>query len=93
MSPARLIKNSPASCTLQKSFSPLDRDEGNEEEADIVVQPFEPRGGQATVGTDPRLVVHFHFSGLYSADEDEGASPPDHSVHHEEDRIPLDFLL
>jgi len=83
LSPACLIKNSPAPCTLQKSLSPLDRDERNEEKADIVVQAFEPRGGQATVGTDPRLVIHFHFSGLNSTDENEGASPPGHSVHHD----------
>ena len=83
LSPAYLIKNSPAQCTLHKSLSPLDRDERNEEQADIVVQAFEPCGGQSTIGTDPRLIIHCHFSGLNSADKDEGASPPDHSVHHE----------
>ena len=75
--PARLIKYSAAPAALEKLLSPLNRDEGNEEEADIMVQPFEPRRGQTTVGTDPRLVIHFHFPRLDSADEkEEGASPP-----------------
>jgi hypothetical protein len=58
---------------FEETFSPLDRDEGNEEKADIVVQAFEPRGGQPTAGTDPRLVIHGHSFGLHSTDENEGA--------------------
>ena len=66
---------------FEETFSPLDRDEGNEEKADIVVQAFEPRGGQPTAGTDPRLVIHGHSSGLDSADKkEEGASPPRRSI-------------
>ena len=90
--PTRFIKNSATAIAFEKAFSPLDRDEGNEEKADIVVEPFEPCRGQATVGTGPRLVIHCHFSGLYSTDKDEGASPPDHSVHLMKDRKPLCFF-
>jgi hypothetical protein len=79
----RFIKNPTTPIAFEKTFSPLDRDEGNEEEADIVVQALEPRGGQTTVGTGPRLLIHVHFSGLNPTDEeDEGALPPGHSVHH-----------
>jgi hypothetical protein len=74
--PTRFIKNPTTAIAFEKAFSPLDRDEGNEEKAYVMVEPFEPRRGQAAVGTDPRLIIHFYFSGLYSTDENEGASPP-----------------
>jgi hypothetical protein len=45
-----------------------------------MVVPFEPRGGQAAARTDPRLIIHRYFSGLYPADEDEGALPPQPAV-------------
>jgi len=81
--PTRFIKNPTTAIAFEKAFSPLDRDEGNEEKAYVMVEPFEPRGGQAAVGTGPRLVIYGHFSGLNPTDEeDEGASPPGHSVHH-----------
>lgn len=40
-----------------------------------MIQAFEPRGGQATIGAGPRLVIYLNFSGLYPADKNEGAPP------------------
>jgi len=79
--PTRFIKNPITAIAFEKAFSPLDRDEGNEEKAYVMVEPFEPRGGQATVGTGPRLVIYVHFSGLYSTDENEGAHLPKQENH------------
>lgn len=41
-----------------------------------MVVPFEPRGEQAAARTDPRLIIHCYFSGLYPAYEDEDTLPP-----------------
>jgi len=73
----RFIKDSAAAVAFQEALPTLDRDEGNEEKAYVMVQPLEPCRGQTTVGTDPRLVIHLRFSGLYSTDKDEGTSPPE----------------
>jgi hypothetical protein len=80
---SRLIKNASTAIAFEKVFSPLNRDEGNEEKADVMVEPFEPRRRQTTVRTGPRLIIHFYFSGLDSTDENEGASPPDRSIRHD----------
>ena len=72
----RFIKNAAAAIALQKAFSPLDRDQGNEKQTDIVVQPLEAGRRQAATGADPRLFIHFYSSGLNSTDKDEGSSPP-----------------
>jgi hypothetical protein len=79
---ACLIENSTATIALQKALSPFDRDEGNKKQADIVVQPLEACRGQAAVGADPRLIIHLYSSGLNSADENEGPSPPLHEKMH-----------
>jgi len=39
--PARLVKDPVAAVALEKTFSSFDRDEGNEEEAEIMVQALE----------------------------------------------------
>jgi hypothetical protein len=39
--PARLVKDTAAAVALEKTLSSFDRDEGDEEEADIMVQPLE----------------------------------------------------
>jgi hypothetical protein len=36
------IKNSPATSAFQEGLPPLDGEEGNEEKANVMVQPFEP---------------------------------------------------
>jgi len=74
---AGFIKNASAPATLQKTFAPLDRDEGNKEKAHVMIEPFEPGRGRTAVGTDPRLIIHFDFSWLNSADKkEEDPSPP-----------------
>jgi hypothetical protein len=72
----RLIKNAAALIALQKAFPPLDRDQGNEKETDIMVQPLEAGRRQTATGADPRLFIHFYSSGLNSTDKNEGPSPP-----------------
>jgi hypothetical protein len=40
-----------------------------------MIQPFEPSGGQAAIGADPRLVIYLNLPGLHTTDENEGAPP------------------
>ncbi len=76
MRPAGLVENPAAPVALQDTLPPFDRDQGDKEEAQIVVQPFKPGGGQTAARADPRLIIDIHFSGLYPANEDEGPFPP-----------------
>jgi len=79
---ACLIENPAAAVALEEAFSPFDRDERNEKQADIVIQPFEAGRGQAAVGAGPRLIIHFDSSGLNPTDKNEDASPPLHKKMH-----------
>ena len=78
------IENAAAAIAFEKALPPLDRDQGNEKQTDIVVQPLEAGRRQAATGADPRLFIHFYSSGLNSTDENEGASPPnvEDSIEH-----------
>jgi hypothetical protein len=67
------VKYPTAAIAFQKRLSALDGDQGNEEEADIVVQPFAPGRRQAAARARPRLVINLNFLRLHSANEDEGA--------------------
>ncbi len=61
---------------LQEAFPPLDRDERNKEEAQVVVQAFAPGRGQPTPRAGPRLIIDLDLPRLYPANEDEGTPPP-----------------
>ena len=75
--PACFIENSATPIAFQETLSPLDRNEGNKEQAQIVVQSLEAGRGQATLRAEPRLTIYFDFSWLNSTDkEKESASPP-----------------
>ncbi len=69
------IKNPPAPVAFQECLPPLDGDEGNEKKAQVMVQPFEPGRGQATLRTGTRLILYLDLLGLHTADEDEDAPP------------------
>jgi len=40
------IEYTAAAVAFQEFFAPLDRDQGNEKEADVMIQPFETSGRQ-----------------------------------------------
>ena len=72
---AAFVKHSAAAVAFQKRFSALDRNQGNKEEADIVIQPLAPRRRQATLRAGPRLIVDLNLLRLHPANEDEGSPP------------------
>jgi hypothetical protein len=72
---AIFIKNPATAVALQKAASSLDRDEGNKEEAYVMVKSFEPGRGQAAFWASPRLVIYLDSSGLNTAYKNEGAPP------------------
>ena len=74
LGPALFVKYPAAAVAFEKRFSAFDRNQGNEEEADIVIQPFAPGRRQATVRAGPGLVIDLDFLRLHSTNEDE--SPP-----------------
>jgi len=75
--PARFIENSATPIAFQEALSPLDRNERNKEQAQIVVEPLEAGRGQATLRTEPRLIICFDFPWLNSTNkQEESASPP-----------------
>jgi hypothetical protein len=71
LGPAALIKNPAAAVAFQKNLPSLDREEGNKEKAQVMVQTLEASGRQATLGAGLWLVVYLNLLGLYPADEDE----------------------
>ena len=73
---AGFIKNPAAAVALQEGFSTLNRNQGDEEKADIVVKAHQSGGRQAAPGTTPGLVIHLNLLGLYPADEKEEDPPP-----------------
>lgn len=73
---APFVEHPAAPVAFQKRLSPFDGNQGNEEKADIVIQPFPPRRRQAAVRAGPGLVVDLDFLRLHSANEDEGPPPP-----------------
>lgn len=75
--PATLIKNPAAAVALQKDPPPFDRKEGDEKEAQVMVQPLEAGGRQAALGAGPWLVIYLNLLGLYTADEKEEDPPPE----------------
>jgi len=69
------VKRPAAAVAFQERFSALDRNQGNKEEADIVIQPLAPRRRQATLRAGPRLIVDLNLLRLHPANEDEGSPP------------------
>ena len=72
---AAFVKPAAATVALQKRFSPFDGNQGDKEQAEVVIQPFPPGRWQAAVRTGPRLIIDLDFLRLHSADEDEDAPP------------------
>jgi hypothetical protein len=70
---ALFVEHPAAPVAFQKRLPAFDGNQGNEEKAEIVIQPFPPRRRQAAVRAGPGLVVDLDFLRLHSADEDEGA--------------------
>ena len=73
--PALFVEYPAAAAAFQKGLSALNGNQGDEEEADIVVQPFAPGRRQAAVRARPGLVIDLDFLRLHSANEDEGSPP------------------
>ncbi len=73
---AGLIENPAAAAAFKKRFSPFDRNQRDEEKADIVVKTLEPGRRQAAPGTSPSLVIYLNFLGLYPSDKKEEDPPP-----------------
>jgi hypothetical protein len=70
------IRNHATPVAVQEAFSLFYSEEGNEEEAQVMVQTLKPSGGIPAAGAEPWLVIELYFPGLYSADKDKSASPP-----------------
>jgi hypothetical protein len=70
---AAFVKNAAATVTFQKRLSALDGNQGDEEQAKIMIPPFPPGRRQAAGRTGPRLIVDLNFLRLHSANEDEDA--------------------
>ncbi len=75
MAPPLFIKNSATAVALKEAFSPLDRKERNEKEAQVMVQTFETGRGQTAAWACPRLLIHLYLSGLDTAYKYESAPP------------------
>jgi len=73
LGPAAFVKHSAAAVAFQKRLSALDRNQGDEEKTEVVIQPFPPGRRQAAVRTGPGLVIELNFFRLHSANEDEDA--------------------
>ncbi len=74
--PTGVVKNPPAPVAFQECLPPFDGDEGNEEKAQVMVQPFEPGRGPAALRTGTRLIIDLDLLGLHTADEKEENTPP-----------------
>ena len=72
---AAFVKHAAATVAFQKRLSALDGNQGDKEQAKIVIQPFPPGRRQAAVRTGPRLIIDLNFLRLHSANEDEDAPP------------------
>jgi hypothetical protein len=75
--PADFLRNNATPVTLQETFSLFHPEEGNEEEAQVMIQAFEPSGGMTATRAEPWWVIELYLSGLYASDENESASPPE----------------
>ena len=72
---AAFVKHAAATAAFQKRLSPLDGNQGDKEQAEVVIQAFPPGRRQAAVRTGPRLIIDLNFLRLHSANEDEDAPP------------------
>lgn len=72
---AAFVKHSAATVTFQKWLSALDGNQGDKEQAKIMIPPFPPGRRQAAGRTGPRLIIDLNFLRLHSANEDEDAPP------------------
>jgi hypothetical protein len=73
--PALFVKNPATAVAFQKRLSSFNGNQRNEEEADIMIQPFAPGRRQATVRAGPGLIIDLNLLRLHSTDKDEGAPP------------------
>ena len=74
---AGFIEDPAATIALQEGFSPLDRNQGDKEETDIMVEALQPGRGQTASRADPRLIIHLYLFGLHAPDKKEEVPPPD----------------
>jgi hypothetical protein len=72
---AGFVKKSAAPVAFQKRLSAFDGNQGNEEKANIMIQPLASGRRQAAGRAGPRLVVNLNLFRLHSANEDEDAPP------------------
>ncbi len=80
-SPSALVKNPAAPVALQKDFPALDREEGDEEEAEIMIQALQASRRRAAPRAWPRLIIHLNLLGLYPANKKEEDAPPVAGTH------------
>ncbi len=69
------LKNSAAPVAFQENLTPLDRDQRDKKEAQIMIHAFEPGRGQAAIGADPCLIIDPNLFGLYATHKNEGPPP------------------
>jgi hypothetical protein len=72
---AGFVKNSAAAVAFQKRLSAFDGNQGNEEKANIMIQPLAPGRRQTAGRAGPGLIVNLNFFRLHSANEDEDTPP------------------
>ena len=70
---AAFVEHPPAAVAFQEGLSPLDRNQGDKEKADVMIQPLQPGRRQTTIRTRPGLIINLNFPGLHSTDKDEDA--------------------
>ena len=72
---ALFVKHPAAAVAFQEGLSAPDRNQGNEEKAEIVIQAFPPGRRQAAVWAGPGLIIDLDLLRLHPSNEDEGAPP------------------
>jgi hypothetical protein len=72
---AAFVKHPAATVTFQKWLSALDGNQGDKEQAKIMIQPFPSGRRQAAARTGPGLIIDLHFLRLHSTNEDEDTPP------------------
>jgi hypothetical protein len=74
---AGFIEDPAAAVTLQEGLSPLDGNQRDKEETDVMVQALQPGWGQAALRAGPRLIIYLDFLRLHAPDKKEEDPPPD----------------
>jgi len=73
--PAGWVKDSAAPLAFQKDIAPFYGDEGDEEKAQVMIQPSQPGRRKAAARTGTFRTSQFNFLRLHAADKDEDTPP------------------